>query len=128
MGLQKNNIVLEKSLSFAVRIVRLYQHLSECKCEYVLSKQLLRCGTSVGANLREAVGGQSREDFIAKLHISLKEIYECEYWLELMFRTNYLTQKEYDSIGADCIELAKLLTRIVKNCKQNAESEAHGNC
>ncbi len=126
MGLQRDNVVMEKSLSFAVRIVRLYQHLSEGKREYVLSKQLLRCGTSVGANIREAVGGQSRGDFIAKLHISLKEIYECEYWLELLHRTNFLTQKEYESIAADCVELAKLLTRIIKSCKRNVG--ANDNC
>ena len=111
------NVVKEKSKKFAVRIVRLYQYLSEEKREFVLSKQLLRSGTSVGANVREALQGQSKADFTAKMSISLKEINETEYWLELLFETAYLSKEQYESIAKDCKELAKLLTSIVKTSR-----------
>ena len=111
------NIVAEKSKRFAVRIVRLYQYLSEEKKEYVLSKQLLRSGTSIGANIKEALQGQSKNDFIAKMSISLKEATESEYWLDLLYETEYLTKEQYDSIRADCGEVARLLTSIVKSAR-----------
>ena len=111
------NVVREKSKKFAVRIVKLYQYLSEEKQEFVLSKQLLRSGTSVGANVREALQGQSKADFTAKMSIALKEINEAEYWLELMFETAYLSEAQYESIASDCKELAKLLTSIVKTSR-----------
>ena len=111
------NVVKEKSKKFAVRIVKLYQYLSEEKREFVLSKQLLRSGTSVGANVREAMQGQSKADFTAKMSISLKEINETEYWLELLFETAYLSEEQYESIARDCKELAKLLTSIVKTSR-----------
>ena len=111
------NVIKEKSKKFAIRIVRLYQYLQEEKKEYVLSKQLLRSGTSVGANVNEALQGQSRKDFIAKMSISLKEINETEYWLELLKETNYITREQYESISKDCKEVAKLLTSIVKTSK-----------
>jgi len=111
------NAVLEKSVDFAVRIVKLYQYLAEEKKEWILSKQLLRSGTSVGANIREALQGQSKADFVAKMSISLKEAAESQYWLELLYRTGYLTEEQYKSIGADCDELAKLLTAIVKSSR-----------
>ena len=113
------NTILEKSMDFAVRIVRLYQYLCKEKKEFVLSKQLLRSGTSVGANLREAKYAQSTNDFISKNSIALKEASETEYWLELLFRTGYLTEKEYNTIIADCSELAKMLTAIIKTTKAN---------
>lgn len=111
--------VLVKSLNFAVRIVRLYQYLTDKKKEFVMSKQLLRCGTSVGANLREAKYAQSTNDFISKNSIALKEIAETEYWLELLYKTEYLSQAEFESIQADCAEIAKILTAIVKTTKTN---------
>ena len=112
-----DSIVKDKSKKFAVRIVRLYQYLSEEKREFVLSNQLLRSGTSVGANVREALQGQSKADFTAKMSISLKEISEAEYWLELLFETGYLDETQYTSIAKDCKELAKMLTSIVKTSR-----------
>ena len=109
-----------KCMDFAVRIVKLCRHLCDEKREYVLSKQLLRSGTGVGANFREAKYAQSSGDFISKSSIALKEIAETEYWLELLYRTDYLTEKEYDSIRRDCSEIARLLTSIVKTSKQNS--------
>ena len=115
--MRDDNVILEKSMSFAVRIVNLSRYLREERQEYVLSKQVLRSGTSVGANVREAMYGQSRNDFIAKMSISLKEAAETEYWIELLMRTAYLTDEQYQSIKSDCSEMAKLLTSIVKNAK-----------
>ena len=110
----------DKSKRFAVRIVKLYQYLSEEKREYVMSKQLLRSGTSVGANVREALQAQSKADFTAKMSISLKEINETEYWLELLFETGYLSEEEFESIAQDCKELLKLLTSIVKTSRSKS--------
>ena len=109
--------VREKSKKFAVRIVNLYKYLCEEKREFVLSKQLLRSGTSIGANICEAQDGQSKADFTAKMSISLKETRETEYWLELLKETDYLNEEEYESIRCDCVEVAKLLTAIVKTSK-----------
>lgn len=119
--MKTDNIVQNKSFSFAVRIVRLYQHLVKEKQEFILSKQMLKSGTSVGANIREALRGQTRLDFIAKMNISLKEIYETEYWLELLYKTDYITEKEFESIFTDCRELTKLLMSIVKTTKDNSQ-------
>ena len=116
--MKPDNIIKNKSLDFAIRIVRLYKHISETSHEYVLSKQLLKSGTSIGANVREAIGGQSKEDFIAKMHIALKEVYETEYWLELLYSTDYLTEKEFKSIFADCRELTNILASILKTMKE----------
>ena len=121
--MKTNNVVSEKSLTFAIRIVRLYQHLPREKHEHVLSKQLLKSGTSVGANIREALRGQSRQDFAAKMNISLKEINETEYWLELLYKTDYITDKEFQSIFADCKELVKILTSIVKTTREKPNCE-----
>ena len=114
----RDNVVVDKSMEFAIRIVRLYKYLQSEKCETVMSKQILRSGTSIGANAREGVYGQSRDDFISKMSIALKEAVETEYWLELLSKTGYLKEQEYDSIRADCGELAKLLTAIVRNTKK----------
>jgi len=116
--LKPDNIIKNKSLDFAIRIVRLYKHISETSREYVLSKQLLKSGTSIGANVREAIGRQSKEDFIAKMHIALKEVYETEYWLELLYNTDYLTEKEFESIFTDCRELTNILASILKTMKE----------
>jgi four helix bundle protein len=113
----KENIVKNKSLEFAIRVVRLNQTLTYEKKEFVLSKQVLRCGTSVGAMVREAEHAESKPDFIHKLAIAQKEINETLYWLELLFKTDYLDQKEYESLVIDATELLKLLTSIIKTTK-----------
>ena len=115
--------VEEKSFQFAIRIVRLYQYLTDSKREYHLSKQLLRSGTSIGANVAESQQAQSRPDFIAKLSISLKEAVETNYWLRLLCATGYLTEIEYLSVIADCKELEKLLTAIIRSTKFPENSE-----
>ena len=115
------SIVFEKSKAFAIRIVKLYKHLCESKNEYVLSKQLLRSGTSIGANIAEAECGFSKKDFLAKMYIAYKECSETKYWLELLFATDYLTQIEYESILSDCTELIKLLTAITKTTRSKSE-------
>lgn len=112
------NVISDKSKAFAVRIVKLYQYLCADKKEFVLSKQLLRCGTSIGANVKEAIRGQSKPDFISKMSIALKEASETEYWLELLYETGFLDKKQFDSIYADNQELLKILTSIVKSSNE----------
>ena len=121
LTMKKDNVLRDKSFAFALRIVKCYQYLQNDKKEYVLSKQLLRCGTSIGANIKEGEQAQSRTDFIHKLSISLKEANETEYWLELLNQSGYLEQNVFESIYADCKELLKLLTSIIKTSKQNNE-------
>lgn len=115
----RENIIKGKSFAFAIRIVKLYQYLQESKKEFVLSKQLLRSGTSVGAMVREAEHSESTNDFIHKLSIAQKEINEVLYWLELLFATNYINKNEYESINNDAIEIIKIITRILKTTKKN---------
>jgi len=112
-----NNTILVKSKGFAVRIIKLYQFLTQVKNEFILSKQLLRSGTSIGANVRESINAQSSLDFVHKLNIALKEANETEYWLELLHETNYLDDAQFESIYGDCDEIVALLTRIIKTCK-----------
>ena len=114
----KESIVKGKSMNFAIRIVRCFKFLSEERHEYILSKQLLRCGTSIGANVKEALRGQSVPDFAAKMNISLKEASECEYWIELLEKTEYLQTNVAESLLKDCQELIKMLTSIVKTSKE----------
>lgn len=116
--MKSDNVVVDKSKAFAIRIVKMYRYLREEKREFVLSKQVLRSGTSIGANVKEAIRGQSTADFIAKMNIALKEARETEYWLELLKETNYLSEEMCDSILSDCVELIKLLTAIVKTAKR----------
>ena len=111
------DFIRAKCLDFAVEIVNMYKHLCEDKKEFVLSKQLLRSGTSIGANLVEAQNGISHRDFVAKIYISLKECAETKYWLELLFRTNYITKSEYDIIIANCNELNKIFNSMTKNAR-----------
>ncbi|MDY6300387.1 MAG: four helix bundle protein [Bacteroidales bacterium] len=118
-----DSLTLDKSKEFAIRIVNLCKYLCSEKHEYIMSKQLLRCGTSIGANLSEAVYGISRNDFVAKVFIALKETAETEYWLELLNRTGILSDAEYISIDKDCKELLKLLTSIAKTTRQNLEKK-----
>ncbi|MDE5836175.1 MAG: four helix bundle protein [Paramuribaculum sp.] len=115
----KDNLIAIESKAFAIRCIRLYQHLSNSKKEFVLCKQLLRSGTSIGANVKEALRGQSRADFGAKMNIALKEANESEYWLELLFDTEYITQDGFQSKIEDCRRLIRLLTAIVKTTFQN---------
>jgi four helix bundle protein len=115
--MKRDNVIEVKTKAYAVRIVKLYQYLSNEKREYVLSKQLLRSGTSIGANVKEAVRGQSKADFSAKMNIALKEASESEYWLELLHETDYLTPDQFNSLYADNRELLKILTSIVKTSR-----------
>ncbi len=115
--MKEENVVREKSYAFALRIVKAYKYLADEKKEYVLSKQLLRCGTSVGANIEEAIGGQTPKDFFAKLNISYKEGRETMYWLRLLKDSGILNEKESDSLMTDCDELLKITGTIIKTMK-----------
>lgn len=117
----RENVVKNKTFAFALRIVKLYQFLCEQKKEFVLSKQLLRSGTAVGALVREAEQAESSADFIHKMAIALKEANETEYWIELLFQSNYIDETSFNSIKADLTELLKLLVSIIKTTKQNAK-------
>jgi four helix bundle protein len=113
----KKNIVQEKSYAFALRVVKLYRWLCEGKKEYVLSKQILRSGTSIGANVEEAIGGMSEKDFSAKMTIAYKEARETHYWLRLMHDSGLIDQAAFESVTQDCDELLKLLGSITKTMK-----------
>lgn len=113
--MKAENVIAEKSKIFGIRIIRLYQHLEKNFKGFALSKQILRSGTSIGANVRESVFAQSKKDFISKLKIALKETNETEFWLELLVATDYLTEKEFQSIQTDCIELKKILISIINS-------------
>jgi four helix bundle protein len=113
------NTVAEKSYSFAIRIVNLYKYLSNEKKEFVLSKQLLRSGTAIGALIKEAEHAQSKADFLNKMNIALKEANESGYWLMLLKDTTYLGIEEFDSINDDSTSIIKMLISIVKTTKQN---------
>ena len=119
----KDNAVFEKSKRFAVRIVKLYKYLCDEKKEYVLSKQVLRSGTSIGANISEALCSISKKEFLAKMYISYKECSETKYWLELLYETDFLKKEEYDSIVNDCTEIQKILTTITKTTKTSLETK-----
>ena len=110
----ENNIVLDKSFDFAVRVVNLYKYLTENKKEYIISKQLMRCGTSIGANATEAQRGQSKADFAAKMGIALKEAYEAEYWVRLLYHTEYISKNAFDSLEKDILDLISILISICK--------------
>lgn len=115
----KENIVKNKSFDFALRIVKLSKHLTETKREFVLSKQLLRSGTAIGALIRESEQAESKADFIHKLSISLKEANETDYWLDLLYKSDYLKREDYESIKTDIDEILKLLVSIIKTSKAN---------
>ena len=115
----KENAIKNKSFAFALRIVKAYQFLCEQKKEFVLSKQMLRSGTAIGALIREAEQAESSADFIHKLAIALKEANETEYWIELLLQSNYLDDVVANSLKSDLTELLKLLTSIIKTTKQN---------
>ena len=117
--MDKGNIIRDKSYAFAIRIVNAYKFLIENKKEFVLSKQLLRSGTAVGALVAEAIHAQSGPDFLNKMNVALKEANETKYWLALLKDTDYIEEKQYDSISNDCKELVALLVSIVKSMKDN---------
>ena len=118
----RNGAAKRKSKTFAVRIVKLYRYLCEEKKEYVLSKQLLRSGTSIGANLAEAECAISKKDFLSKVYIALKECMETKYWLELLHETDYLTEQEFQSMSSDCEELRKMLSSTTKTLSSTLNS------
>ncbi len=115
------NTIQYKSKRFAVRIINLYKYLSETKREYVLSKQVLRCGTSIGANVAESECAISKKDFLAKLYIALKECVETKYWLELLHETGYLTDGQFNSLYADCEEMRKMMSSSTKTLADKKE-------
>ena len=114
---KKDNVLQEKSYAFALRIVKAYQYLCTEKREYVLSKQLLRAGTSIGANVEESLGGQSDKDFISKISIAYKEGRETHYWIRLLKDSGYLTDSQTNSLLSDCEELLKIIGSIQKTLK-----------
>jgi four helix bundle protein len=113
----KDNVVMDKSFAFAVKIVKLVKSIQDQKKEFILTKQLIRCGTSIGANIREGNNGESKADFIHKLSIAQKECSETIYWLELLKERDYITVSEFNNIQSDAVELIKLLTTILKTTK-----------
>ncbi len=115
----RNSIIYDKSFKFAIKTVNLYKHLCTKQKEYVLSKQLLRSGTSIGANIREALEAQSKKDFIAKLYIAIKEASESKYWLELLIETKYIEQNSGQTMLQELTEIIKILNKIIKTTKQN---------
>jgi len=117
--MRQDNTIVIKSKAFAIRIIRLYQFIQSEKKEFTLSKQLLRSGTSIGANVKEGIRGYSKKDFRFKLGIALKEASETEYWLELLFETDYITESQFQSIIIDCVELIKILTAILNSSKDD---------
>ncbi|MBE6789890.1 MAG: four helix bundle protein [Ruminococcaceae bacterium] len=114
----QNSILLDKSLLFAARIVNLNKYLTKEKKETVISKQIIRSATSIGANANEAIYGQSKSDFIAKIQISLKETAETEYWLRLLILSDYITDKEGNSLLDDCLEIKRILISTLKTAKE----------
>ena len=122
MKTTEENLIASKSKAFAIRSINLYKYLTENKKEFVMSKQLLRSGTSIGANVKEAIRGQSKADFGAKMNIALKEASESEYWIELLYETDFINAIESESMLADCRELLKLLTSIVKTTFTNKDN------
>ena len=118
----KENTIVRKSFAFSVRIVNLQKYLSEQKKEYVISRQIYKSGTSIGANIAEAQRAQSTADFVSKMKIALKEASESQYWLQLLHETKYITDKEFDSIHGDLVEILKILTAICKNYPQSNQT------
>ncbi len=114
----QNSVLLDKSLKFASRIVKLYSYLLKEKHETIISKQLIRSGTSIGANANEAIYGSSKADFVAKLQISLKETAETEYWLRLLILSDYLSEAEGNSLIEDCVEIKRILIATLNTAKK----------
>ena len=119
--MDNGNVIVDKSKAFALRIIKLYQFLTARQKEYVMSKQVLRSGTSIGANVKEAVRGQSKADFYAKMNIALKEASETEYWLELLYESGYIENDAFESMYSDCNELISILVSITKTQKTDGQ-------
>ena len=118
---KKENIVMNKSKAFAIRIIKLYRFLCENKNEFVLSKQILRSGTAIGANIKEAQNGQSKKDFLAKMYIAFKEANETEYWLELLHESEILEDNIFESLYSDIYEIISLLSSITKTLRKKLQ-------
>ena len=114
-----NSPLIQKSRAFSIRIIRLYQHLNTICHKYILSKQILRSGTSIGANLAESECAISKKDFLAKVYSALKECNETIYWLDLLHETGYISDKQFVSLNNDCVELKKMLTATTKTTIKN---------
>ena len=117
--MKSDNVIQTKSYSFAIKIVEVYKYLVEVKKEYTLSKQVLRSGTSIGANVEEAIGGQSKKDFFAKLTIAYKEARETKYWLRLLADTSYLEVEKSKALIDDCEELLRIIGSIQRTISKN---------
>ena len=115
--MDKDNLIVEKTKGFAIQIIHLYLYLSKEKNEYVLSKQILRSGTSIGANVKEATQAQSKADFISKMSIALKEASETEYWLELLKETSFLSKNQFNEINKENESIIKIIPKIIKTSK-----------
>ena len=115
----RENLLTEKSITFAARIIKLHKYLIKTQKETVISKQIVRSGTSIGANINEANYGQSKADFISKLHIALKETAETEYWLRLLLASEYVSKEMGESLLSDCIELKRILIASINTAKGN---------
>jgi len=120
---KRENIVREKSYNLALRIIKLYQYLVKEHSEYILTKQILRCGTSIGANIEESIGAQSKKDFISKLFIAYKESRETQYWLRLLRDSGYLQEKLANSLLKDAEEISRLLTAILKSSQKTVDDK-----
>ena len=115
----KENVLIDKSVAFAARVIKLNQYLTKDKKEHIISKQIIRSGTSIGANIHEANYGQSKADFISKIHIALKETAETEYWLKLLKLSGYITEDMSRSLLSDCLEIKRLLIASINTAKEN---------
>jgi len=115
----KENVLIDKSVAFAARVIKLNQYLTKDKKEHIISKQIIRSGTSIGANIHEANYGQSKADFISKMHIALKETAETEYWLKLLKLSGYITEDMSRSLLSDCLEIKRLLIASINTAKEN---------
>ena len=118
----KENVIMRKSFAFSVRIMNLQKYLSRQKGEYVVSRQICKSGTSIGANVAEAQRAQSTADFVSKMKIALKEANETQYWLKLLRETKYITDKQYDSLHSDLVEILRILTAICKHYPQSNQN------
>jgi len=120
----ENNVLAEKSIEFAIRIVNCYKYLTKQKHETVMSKQVLRSGTSIGANVHEAIYAQSKADFVNKMNISMKEAGETSYWLTILHRTEYIDTEMYNSIDSDLKEILRIIASTIKTSKGNEQQNA----
>lgn len=121
--MEQENAIMKKSKAFALRIVKMYKYLCGEKREYVMSKQVLRSGTSIGANVREAIRGQTKPDFIAKMSVAQKEAEETCYWLELLYESGYLSRTIYESMYRDNLEINRILASIIITARQNLKRQ-----